>query len=124
MNNNITRYCIIYAVLSQETGERLNVGLLTFADGKVSLRYSERKLAAMRHLLPAEACDFYEGMLKNMKTEELTDARMDYLHRYSNNLFAVSDLKQVDMPCNEETSQWLYTSNIDSMSTSRNCSTT
>lgn len=113
MNNNITRYCIIYAVLSQETGERLNVGLLTFGNGKVELRYSKRKLAAMRQILPAEACDFYEGMLKNMNTAELTDARIDYLRRYSNNLFAVSDIKQLEIPYSEATAQWLYASNIE-----------
>lgn len=115
MNNNITRYCIIYAVLSQETGERLNVGIITFAEGKANLRYSKRKLAAMRQLLPAEACDFYEGMLKNINTAQLTDARIDYLRRYSNNLFALSELKHVEIPYSDATAQWLYRSNIDSL---------
>ena len=111
MNN--TKYCIIYAVLSQETGEHLNVGLLTFSDGKVNLQYSKRKLAAMRQLLPAEACDFYESILENLNTTELTDAHLDYLRRYSNNLFAMSDIKQLDIPYSEATARWLYTSNID-----------
>ncbi len=65
----------------------------------------------MRQLLPVEACDFYERMLKNMNMDELTNARIDYLCRYSNNLFSVSDIKQI--PYDEEIVRWLYTSNID-----------
>lgn len=112
---NSTKYCIIYAVLSQETSERLNVGILAFADGQVFYQYSQRKLNALEQLLPKAAFDFYKNMLKNMDLENLSVSRLDYLNRYSNNLFAISEIKDVQMPYNETTTKWLYSNYIDSV---------
>ena len=112
--SNITKYCIIYAVLSQETSERLNVGLLAFADGQVFYQYSQRKLNALEQLLPKEAYEFYKTMLKNINTKNINASTLDYLNRYSNNLFAISEVKDVQMPYNESTTDWLYRNYIDS----------
>ncbi len=111
--SNTTKFCIIYAVLSQETSERLNVGLLAFADGKVFYQYSERKLSALEKLLPAEAYSFYAKLLKTMDVSTLDSKRLDYLMRYSNNLFAISEIKDVQMPYSEDTTQWLYRNYVD-----------
>lgn len=111
--NNTTKFCIIYAVLSQETSERLNVGLLAFADGKTFYQYSERKLSALEKLLPRESFDFYERLLKNIDVTSLDASRLDYLKRYSNNLFAISEIKNVQMPYSEDTTQWLYRNYVD-----------
>lgn len=111
--SNTTKFCIIYAVLSQETSERLNVGLLAFADGKTYYQYSERKLAALEKLLPKESYIFFEKLLKNIAVNALDISRLDYLKRYSNNLFAISEIKDVQMPYTESTTQWLYRNYID-----------
>lgn len=112
--SNTTKYCIIYAVLSQETSERLNVGLLAFADGHVFYQYSQRKLNALQQLLPQEAYEFYKAMLKNIDTKTINASTLDYLNRYSNNLFAISEVKDVQMPYNESTTDWLYRNYIES----------
>lgn len=111
--SKMTEYCIIYAVLSQETSERLNMGLIAFADGEVFYRYSERKLEALEKLLPAEAFKFYRGVLSNLDTKSISTSSIDYLNRYSNNLFAVSEVKKVDMPYSQETQRWLYRNYVD-----------
>lgn len=108
-----TEYCIIYAVLSQETSERLNMGLLAFADGEVFYRYSERKLEALAKLLPKESYEFYRGLLCNLDTKAISASSLEYLNRYSNNLFAVSEVKTVDMPYGADTQHWLYQSYIE-----------
>lgn len=111
--SNTTKFCIIYAVLSQETSERLNVGLLVFADGKTFYQYSERKLAALEKLVPKEVFAFYERLLKNIDVSMLDASHLDYLKRYSNNLFAVSEVKDVQMPYTEDTTKWLYRNYVD-----------
>lgn len=111
--DNTTKFCIIYAVLSQETSERLNVGLLAFANGKTFYQYSERKLAALEKLLPKESFRFYERLLKNIDINALTPSNLDYLKRYSNNLFAISEVKNVEMPYSEDTTLWLYRNYVD-----------
>lgn len=111
--NNTTKFCIIYAVLSQETSERLNVGLLAFADGKIFYQYSKRKLAALEQLLPKESYAFYERLLKNIDVTTLDISLLDYLKRYSNNLFAISEVKDVQMPYSADTTQWLYRNYVD-----------
>lgn len=108
-----TEYCIIYAVLSQETSERLNMGLLAFADGDVFYRYSERKLEALAKLLPKESFEFYRALLCNLDTKAISASSLEYLNRYSNNLFAVSEVKKVDMPYGADTQRWLYQSYVD-----------
>lgn len=111
--NNTTKFCIIYANLSQETSERLNVGIFAFADGKTFYQYSERKLAALEKLIPAEAYSFYERLVKSIDVSTLDASRLDYLKRYSNNLFAISEIKDVQMPYSEDTTQWLYRNYVD-----------
>lgn len=111
--SNTTKFCIIYAVLSQETSERLNVGLLAFADGKIFYQYSKRKLAALEKLLPRESFIFYERLLKNIDVTAFDISSLDYLKRYSNNLFAISEIKNVQMPYTDDTTQWLYRNYID-----------
>lgn len=113
MNNN-TKFCIIYAILSQETSERLNVGILAFAEGQTYYQYSERKLAALEKLLPPETYTFFERILKNMDASKLDILELDYLKRYSNNLFAISEIKDIQMPYSEDTTRWLYKNYIDS----------
>ncbi|MCQ2334886.1 MAG: hypothetical protein MJZ89_03485 [Paludibacteraceae bacterium] len=111
--SNTTKYCLIYAILSQETSERLNMGVLAFGDGKVFYRYSERKLEALKQILPKESFDFYCGVLSSLETKSISSSSIDYLNRYSNNLFAVSEVKTVDMPFSAETQQWLYHNYVD-----------
>lgn len=111
--SNTTKFCIIYAVLSQETSERLNVGLLAFADGNIFYQYSERKLAALEKLLPKESFDFYERLLKNIDVNTLNPSNLEYLKRYSNNLFAISEVKNVEMPYTADTTEWLYRNYVD-----------
>lgn len=111
--NNTTQYCILYAVLSQETTERLNMGIIAFSNGQVFYQYSQRKLAALRYLLPREACDFYEGILKNLDVKNMSTSDLEYLRRYSNNMFSVSEIQSVQLPYNDQTAHWLYSNYID-----------
>ena len=111
--NNTTKFCIIYAVLSQETSERLNVGLLAFANGQTFYQYSERKLAALEKLLPKETFTFFERLLRNIDISMLDASSLDYLKRYYNNLLAISEVKDVQMPYTDDTTQWLYRNYVD-----------
>ena len=57
--------------------------------------------------------DSFYSFLDNIDVTALDASRLDYLKRYSNNLFAISEVKDVQMPYTEDTTQWLYHNYID-----------
>jgi len=109
-----TKYCIIYAVLCMETSERLSVGMLAFDGDKYSYRYSQRKLDALEKLLPKKVHDFFCNVIKNLDASQLcSEASLDYMNRYSNNLLALSTVQSINMEYNKDTTDWLFSSFID-----------
>ena len=114
MDNNITRYCIIYAVLSQQTAERLNVGIITLGKDDVKYRYSQRKLDALKLLLPEKVHTFYSNLVKNLDVKQLASPdKLDYMQRYSNNLLAISPVRSVELPASTQTADYLFHSYVE-----------
>ena len=89
------------------------MGIIVFSEGQVFYQYSQRKLAALRLLLPREACDFYEGILTNLNAQNMSASDLEYLRRYSNNMFSVSEIQSVQLPYNDQTAHWLYANYVD-----------
>lgn len=108
MNN--LKYSIIYAVIRPEISERISVGLI-FVDGdKVDIRYSQRKLDALRGLFPQKEYEFVSQVVSSMPTNGKINNVQDinYLTRYSNNLIAVSPLQSIDIEPTEQSKARLF----------------
>lgn len=108
MNN--LKYSIIYAVIRPEISERISVGLI-FVDGdKVDIRYSQRKLDALRGLFPQKEYEFVSQVVSSMPTNGKINNVQDinYLTRYSNNLIAVSPLQSIDIEPTEQSKERLF----------------
>lgn len=108
MNN--LKYSIIYAVIRPEITERISVGLI-FVDGdKVDIRYSQRKLDALRGLFPEKEYEFVSQVVRSMPTSGKINNVQDinYLTRYSNNLIAVSPLQSIDIEPTEQSKTRLF----------------
>lgn len=108
------QYSIVYGLLNIETIERLSVGIIYVADGKISFRYSQKKLSALKPLLnPAcykALCGIVTSMDKNNSLE--SPERINYLSRYSNNLIQFSPLTTIDLEPTPKNFRWLFESYV------------
>lgn len=104
------KYSIIYALIRPEISEKISIGLITLINGKVEIRYSQQKLNALKSLLREKEHKFLSRMVKYMKKQETlkTEADIEYLHRYSNNLLAVSPLQTMDLEPTSQNKEKLY----------------
>ena len=109
MNN--LKYSIIYAEIRPEISERISVGLIFVdSDNKVDVRYSPKKLEALRGLIPQKQYEFVSLVVSSMPTNGRISSinDIDYLSRYSNNLISVSPLQSIDIEPSEKTKVSLF----------------
>lgn len=109
------KFSIIYAVIRPEINEQLSVGVILVGDEKPKFRYSERKLRAVKELFSPKQYEFFDRMVRGLESSGAIDSieGINYLIRYSNNMMALSPLQDIDLPLNEETSDWVFTQYID-----------
>jgi hypothetical protein len=110
MRNNYLRYSIIYVVIRPEIAERISVGLI-FVDGdKVDIRYSQKKIDALRNLIPQKEYEFVSRVVCSMPVNGSVNSveAINYLTRYSNNLIAVSQLQNIDITSSEQNKTLLF----------------
>ena len=110
MRNNYLRYSIIYVVIRPEIAERISVGLI-FVDGdKVDIRYSKKKIDALRNLIPQKEYEFVSRVVCSMPVNGSVNSveAINYLTRYSNNLIAVSQLQNIDITSSEQNKTLLF----------------
>ena len=110
MRNNNLKYSIIYVVIRPEIAERISVGLI-FVDGdKVEIRYSQKKLDALRNLVPQKEYEFVSRVVCSMPVNGSVNSveAINYLARYSNNLIAVSQLQNIDITSSEQNKTLLF----------------
>ena len=104
------RYSIIYAVIRPEITKRVSIGLITVGDGKVDVRYSRKKLDALRHLFPQSRYEYLRKVMMSLSKSQAIGSEGDisYLSRYSNNLVSVSPLQTIDIEPTKKSCEWLY----------------
>lgn len=102
------KYSIVYIVTRPEIQERLSIGLIVLAEGRIEVRTSAKKLKATEPLLSAKEYKFVARTLGDMKNSIKTEQAVDYLTRYSNNLIAVSPMQTIDIEDSKRNRDWLY----------------
>jgi len=109
------KYSIVYAVIRPEINEQLSVGIILMDDTKTVFRYSENKMEALKSLYSEKEYNFFVELIKGMADDKsiATEQGINYLNRYSNNLLAISKLERIDLPLNDNSSEWMFTQYID-----------
>ncbi|MCR5393814.1 MAG: hypothetical protein K6E86_00225 [Bacteroidales bacterium] len=104
------RYSIIYAAIRPEISEQISVGLIILNGDELDIRYSSHKLKALQSLFPEKEYRFITNVISNMKKNGTvnTEADVNYLTRYSNNLITFSPLKSIDVPPTTQNKDWLF----------------
>lgn len=112
--NNI-KYSIVYAVIQPELNEQLSVGLIVLDGDKMNYRFSEKKLHAVKDLFTPKEYQVLETLVRNLSNDKSisTLQGISYLSRYSNNLMSFSEPKEINLPYNTETSDWMFTHFVD-----------
>lgn len=108
MNN--LKYSILYAVIRSEISEQISVGLI-IVDGDVfEVRYSQKKLNALKGLFSEKECQFVSSVITSLKRNQSINSvdAINYLTRYSNNLITVSPLQSIDIAPTEQNKEWLF----------------
>ena len=108
MNN--LKYSIIYAVIRSEISEQLSVGLIIVDGQQLEVRYSQKKLNALKPLFSDKEYRFVSRVITSLKRNRCINSvdAVNYLTRYSNNLIAVSPLKTIDVTSTEQNKDWLF----------------
>ena len=104
------KYSIIYGVIRPEISEQLSVGIIIVDGDNISVRYSNKKMNAMKYLVTESEYKFFGKVLRSLSknnTIQSTDV-INYLTRYSNNLIAVSQLQTINLEPTEKNKKWLY----------------
>ncbi len=109
MDNNL-RYSIIYASIRPEISEQISVGLIIMDGEGLDFRYSKQKLKALEGLFPEKEYKFISSVVSNMKKNGTihTEADVNYLTRYSNNMITFSPVKSIEMPPTIRNKDWLF----------------
>ena len=110
------RYSIIYAVIRPEITERLSIGII-IVDGKsIDIRYSDKKLQAVKLLYSEKEYDFISKTVRNLRKNRVINCGQDieYLSRYSNNLLSLSKLQTMNLEASRKNKDWLYHSYVHS----------
>ena len=108
MNN--LKYSIIYAVIRSEISEQLSVGLIIVDGDTLEVRYSQKKLNALKTLFSDKEYRFISRVITSLKKNKSINSvdAVNYLTRYSNNLIAVSPLQSIDVTSTEQNKEWLF----------------
>ena len=64
------RYSITYAVIRPEITERVSIGLITAGGGKVDVKYSRKKLDALRHLFPQSKYQYLRKVVMSLSKNQ------------------------------------------------------
>lgn len=103
------KYSIIYAVIRPEISEQISLGLILVNNGKIKIRYSEKKLRALKSFYSVNEYKFLSKAVRSLKDTDLhTEESINYLTRYSNNLLTVSRLQSIDIDPSVPNEDWLY----------------
>lgn len=104
------RFSIIYAQIRPEIKERISVGLIVLSDNGVKIRYSEKKLRALKGLFPPAQYGFLAKVIRSMPNNESIKSveAVEYLSRYSNNTITVSKIDKIDLEQTKQNEEWLY----------------
>ena len=104
------RYSIIYAVIRPEISEKVSVGLIIVDGNQLDVRYSRKKLNALRWLIPEKEYRFVSKVVSQMRRRKHVNTVEDvnYLTRYSNNLIAFSPLQSIDLTPTERNKDRLF----------------
>jgi len=108
MNN--LKYSIIYAVIRSEISEQISVGIIIVDGDMLEVRYSQKKLDALKALFSEKECKFVSSVVTSLKKNNSINSidAVNYLTRYSNNLIAVSPLQSIDVAPTEQNKEWLF----------------
>ena len=114
--NNIL-FSIIYAVLRQETSEKISVGMIIVDESGIEIRYSDGKLKALNYLFPKSDADFIKRAITALPYNNSISSKKDieYMSRYSNNLLTVSPLETIDLEPTESNKKWLFDNYVESL---------
>ncbi len=107
---NTLKYSIIYAVIRSEISEQLSVGLIIVDGDTLEVRYSQKKLNALKTLFSDKEYRFVSRVITSLKKNKNINSvdAVNYLTRYSNNLIAVSPLQSIDVTSTEQNKEWLF----------------
>ncbi len=110
------QFSIIYAVIHQETAEKISVGIIIVEENGIDIRYSERKLKATQYLFSQNDSEFITRAVRRLPYNNSIKSKkdIDYLSRYSNNLLSVSSLETIDLEPTEAHKQWLFENYVES----------
>lgn len=113
---NKLQYSIIYAVIRPEIAERLSIGIIIVDDKSIDIRYSDKKLQAVKLLYSEREYDFISKTVRNLRKNKLINSvqDIDYLSRYSNNLLSLSKLQTMNLEASRKNKDWLYHSYVHS----------
>lgn len=116
-----TFYCVLYALITAETGEKISLGLL-LSDGNKSLfRYSKTKFSALKDFIPDEQHRFIRNYLrsfednayfsedfhrikfveKELNPMAVSEGYIEYLSRYNQNIVTFGKPVNVNVPVDE-----------------------
>lgn len=103
------KYSIVYAVIRPEIAEQISVGMLNISGNDISFKYSRNKLKLLKSIYSQKEYAFYSKVIRSMKSKTIESVNdVFYLIRYSNNMLAMSDVKEVDMPPTNDSLRKLY----------------
>ncbi|MDE6682915.1 MAG: hypothetical protein K2J87_05765 [Muribaculaceae bacterium] len=108
------KYSIIYAVIRPQIKERISVGLIIIDDSSIDIRYSDKKLAALKYLYTESELNFVTEVVRSIDKDgtikNISD--IEYLSRYSNNLISFSSIETIDLEATKENKEWLFHSYV------------
>lgn len=132
-----TQYSILSVIIRPEIQEKISVGLLFFDPAEIYFSYSQNKLNACKSLLPDSSFkmlkDILENIEKKIEAENATysgkrgfkifqnkvfdntfsASYISYLSRYSNNLIAFTNPKEIYIDLNTANFKKLFTTFVD-----------
>lgn len=104
------KYGIIYAVIRSEISEQISLGLILIDQDKVKIRYSAKKLQALKSLYSPKEYEMIAKIIRSMPGNDQlkTIGAIHYLSRYSHNLITVSNIQTVDVEPTLKNEDWLF----------------
>lgn len=111
------QYSIIYAVLRQDTSERISVGMVIMDGSEIKIIYSDNKLNAIKYLFPSTKYEFISRAVRGLPQNDYIKSKkdVDYLSRYSNNLITFSPPQTINLEPTEANKKWLFKNYVETL---------
>jgi len=108
------KFSILYALIRPEIKERLSIGIIIIKGNEVKIRYSEKKLKALKGLYPICQYKFIARSVRSLhKNKSIrTIESIEYLSKYSNNIIDVSRIESIDLEPTSQNEDWLYSNYV------------